>query len=253
MNDMQGKKILVVDDDPDVLRLLVHTFSLTDAQVLIANCGEEALRQFYIHRPDLIVLDVKMPDIDGWQVCLRICDLADVPIIFLTALGGPQEIISGLDCGAVDYVTKPFSPEVLIARARAALRPMEMPLATKKPATYADDYLTIDLEERRVLVRGRPINLTATEFQLLTYLVQNAERVLTFRQILENVWGWEYRDSTNYAHVYIWHLRQKLEEDPKNPQYLLTEHGVGYRFHAPSSNGVALSDAQPIHGEKHGR
>ena len=119
MSHIQGKKILLVDDDPDVLQLLVHTFSLADAQVLIANCGEEALRQFYIHRPDLIVLDVKMPDIDGWQVCLQVCELSDVPIIFLTALDGAQEIINGLDCGAVDYVTKPFSPEVLIARAQA--------------------------------------------------------------------------------------------------------------------------------------
>ena len=120
-------------------------------------------------------------------------------------------------------------------------------MAIEKPATYADDYLTIDLDERRVLVRGQPVKLTATEFRLLAYLLQNAGRVLTFRQILEHVWGWEYRDSTNYAHVYVWPQRQKLEEDPKNPRYLLTEHGEGYRFHTPNPNSVSLNDATPVH------
>jgi two-component system KDP operon response regulator KdpE len=244
MSEIQGKKILVVDDDPDVLQLLVHTFSLADAQVLVANCGEEALRQFYVHRPDLIVLDVKMPDMDGWQVCLRICELSDVPIIFLTALDGDKELATGLGCGAVDYVTKPFSPEVLIARARAALRRRELPMAIEEPVTYADDYLTIDLKTRHVLVRGTPVKLTATEFHLLAYLVRNADRVLTFRQILEKVWGREYRGGINYAHVCIWHLRRKLEEDPKKPRYLLTEHGVGYRFHKPSPNHVTFPTAE---------
>ena len=142
-----------------------------------------------------------------------------------------NSIVRALDLGAVDYVIKPFSPEVLLARVRVALRLAERATPAERPVTYRDDYLSIDLEQRQVLVRGQPIGLSATEFNLLAYLVQNAGCVRTFAQILEHVWGWEYRDSIEYVHVYVWHLRKKLEADPHNPRYLLTEHGVGYRFH----------------------
>lgn len=240
MSEIQDKKILVVDDDTDLLRLLVHSFSQAGAQVYIANGGEEGLQQFYLHRPDLVILDVMMPDLNGWQVCSRIRATSDVPIIFLSAIGGDDNVIQGLNGGAVDYVVKPFSPEVLKARAQAVLRQAVLSTAAGKPATYADDYLTIDLETHRVLVRGEPVKLTATEYRLLGYLVRNADQVLTFHQILENVWGWEYRDSINYTHVYLSHLRQKLEEDPKKPRYLLTEHGVGYRFRKPTPNKNGL-------------
>ena len=227
---MQGKTILVIDDDPEMLRLLEHIFSREGAQVCTAAGGQEGLRQFYNYPPHLVVLDVMMPDLDGWQVCARVRQMSDVPIIFLTALNAEAEIIHGLDTGAVDYVTKPFSPHVLVARARAALRQTELAPGTEKTDTYRDDYLAIDLDTRQVTVRGEPVKLTKTEYRLLAYLVENAGQVLTPQQILEYVWGREYRDSIDYTHVYMWRLRQKLEEDPQNPRYLLTEHGLGYRF-----------------------
>jgi DNA-binding response OmpR family regulator len=230
VSDIQGKKLLAIDDDPIMLRLVEHTFSKTGALVYVANNGEEGLRQLYACQPDLVILDVMMPNLDGWQVCARIRQISEVSIIFLTALGKEDEIIRGLDCGAVDYVTKPFSPKVLVARAQAALRRGEPASGPKKRLAYRDDYLTIDLEMRRVLVGGKPVQLTATEYKLLAYLVLNASQVLTFGQILENVWGKAYQDSVNYVHIYVWHLRQKLEAAPRQPQYLITEHGVGYRF-----------------------
>ena len=238
--------MLVIDDDSNLLRLLAYTFSSIGAVVYTAESGEEGLRQFYAQQPDLIILDVKMPEMDGWEVCARIRQLSDVPIIFLTALARDEDIVRGLDCGAIDYVTKPFRPKVLVARAQAALRRTEIASGRSKLPSYRDDYLTIDLEARRVLVCGEPVKLTATEYQLLAYLVENAGRVLTFQQILENIWGWEYQDSINYVHVYMWHLRNKLEEDPKNPRYLLTEHGVGYRFERSFSAGAGGRQGAPF-------
>jgi two-component system KDP operon response regulator KdpE len=230
MSDLDGKTILVIDDDPSLLRLIEHTFSRTGAVVHVADCGEQGLRQFYARQPDLILLDVMMPEMDGWQVCRRIRQISEVPIVFLTALDAEEDVVRGLDCGAIDYVTKPFSPKILIARAQAAMRRTERASGRSQLPIYRDDYLTIDLETHQVLVREKPVKLTATEYQLLAYLLHNAGRVLSFEQILENVWGYEYQDSVNYVHVYISHLRNKLEEDPKNPRYLLSEHGMGYRF-----------------------
>jgi len=227
---MHGRKVLLIDDDLPVLNMLEHTFLLAGAQVYAATNGHDALRLLFAQRPDLVILDVMMPDMDGWEVCARIRELSDVPIIFVSALGAEEDIVRALDSGAVDYVIKPFSLLVLLARARVALRRAERVAPAERPLTYRDDYLVIDLEQRQVLVRGQPVELTAIEFRLLAYLLQNAGWVLTFQQILEHVWGWECRDNVEYVHVYVWHLRKKLEEDPKNPCYLLTEHGVGYRF-----------------------
>ena len=227
---LDAKRVLVIDDDPNLRQLLERIFSQGGAQVCVASGGGEGLRQFYLQRPDLVVLDVMLPDMDGWEVCRRIRQLSNVPIMFLSALGGERDIVRGLDLGAVDYVVKPFSPQVLLARARASLRQAELASGAGKPPTYQDDYLTIDLERRQVWVHGEPVKLTATEYRLLAYLVQNAGLVLTFEQILEQVWGWEYRESVDYVHVYTWHLRQKLEVDPRHPRYVLTEHGACYRF-----------------------
>jgi two-component system KDP operon response regulator KdpE len=251
-SDMRGQKVLVIDDDANIVQLLVHTFSQAGAQVYIATSGEDGLRQFYVHRPDLVILDVIMPEMNGWQVCSRIRQISQVPIIFLSAIDGEDNVVHGLNVGAVDYVTKPFSPQVLVARARAALRRTELASGMEKSKTYRDNYLTIDLDERRVLVGEERVKLTGTEFRLLTYLLENAGRVLSFGQILENVWGWEYRDSVNYVHVYVWHLRKKLEEDPRNPQYLLTEHGVGYGSHGAGSASGVDAGAQPTAGSPPG-
>ncbi len=226
---MQGKKILVIDDDFHISQLVKATFVEQGADVVTAVDGQDGLRQFYTYKPDLVIIDLMMPEMDGWETTERILELADVPIIMLTSLRDDADVIQGLDQGAVDFITKPFSPKVLAARARAALRFASSPRQIV-PNTFQDERLLIDLDHTRVLVDGEPVKLTKTEFKVLTYLVQNAGRVLTFQQILEQVWGWEYQDSIEYVHVYVSRLRQKLEENPKDPRYLITEYGLGYRF-----------------------
>lgn len=228
--DMQNKKILVIDDDVNLAQMIKFTFSRAGAHVYTAVDGREGLHRFYDNRPDLVILDVRMPDIDGWETCRQIRMFSNVPIIMLTTLNKDEEIIHGLDYGADDFVSKPFSRDVLLARARALLRRTETPFDTDGRVAYSDNYLVVNLEKRRVLVRGEPVQLTATEFRLLSYLLQNAGQVLTYGTILDKVWGWEYQDSIDYVHVYLSHLRRKIEEDPRNPKYLLTERGVGYRF-----------------------
>lgn len=233
MSDLQGKKILVIDDDPDLLQLMARLFARTEAQVYTDFSGQEGLRQFYAHQPDLVLLDVMMPELDGWSVCQRIRQVSNVPLIILSALVRDKDVVRGLDCGADDYVSKPFSPNVLLARARTALRRGTSPHT--ESLAYADDHLTIDGDKRRVLVCGEPIRLSATEYRLLAFLLQHAGQVLTFQKILGNVWGEGCQDCIEYVHVYICHLRQKLERDPKQPKYLLSERGVGYRFEKQAS------------------
>jgi two-component system KDP operon response regulator KdpE len=228
---MQGKRILVIDDDPGLLQLVKLTFNRLEAQVYCADSGQEGLRQFYQHRPYLVILDLMMPEMDGLEVCRQLRRLSEVPIIILTALDHDNHVLKGLACGADDYLTKPFNPEILVARAQAVLRrTIDQYASPDKPAAYNDSYLTIDLTQRTVLVQGKPVKLTATEYRLLTYLLQNANRVLTTQQILHNVWGSDHHGNTEYVHVYMGHLRRKLEAAPTDPLYLLTEHGIGYRF-----------------------
>jgi DNA-binding response OmpR family regulator len=232
---MENKKVLVVDDDPALLPLIEYTFAREGYEVFTASDGQEALKSFFDHKPDLVVLDIMMPRMDGWETCRRIREVSEVPIVMLTARGQDEDIVRGLEYGADDYLTKPFSIKVLLAHARAVLRRAALPAVEyDEPTTYADDYLTIDLKDRRITVGGEPVKLTPTEYRLLAYLVQNAGQVLTFRQILQNVWGWEYQDDLDYVRVYIWHLRQKLEHEPKTPRYIRTEIGVGYRFEKAS-------------------
>jgi two-component system alkaline phosphatase synthesis response regulator PhoP len=228
---VEKTKVLVVDDDPALLPLIETTFAREGYEVYSASDGKQALRMLFANHPDLVVLDIMMPRMDGWETCRRIREVSDVPIIMLTARGQEEDVVRGLDHGADDYLTKPFSIKVLLAHARAVLRRAALPpLGEEEATTYSDDHLTMDLKERRVTVDGELIKLTPTEYRLLAYLVQNAGRSLTSREILQNVWGWEYQDEVDYVRVYIWHLRQKLEEDPKDPRYIQTETGVGYRF-----------------------
>jgi two-component system KDP operon response regulator KdpE len=227
---MRGKRILIIDDDAEMLALLKLVFSGAGAVVYTALDGREGVGQCSVCRPDLVLLDVLMPVLDGWETCRLIRRLSDVPIIFLTAMARENDIVRGLDCGAVDYVTKPFSPRVLLARARAALRVGDAHSRKRRVARYDDGYLNVDLEARRVVAGGKLVQLTATEYKLLAYLLANAGRVVTYEQILEHVWGGGCQDSADYVHVYVWHLRQKLEQYPRRPTYLLTERGVGYRF-----------------------
>lgn len=211
-------------------RLVSTIFRQEGAQVFSAGTAEEGMEQFHSQAPHLVIIDIMLPGPDGRAVCRQIRESSDVPIIMLTALNQGEDIVQGLDDGADDYVTKPFDRQVLLARARAVLRRAEAQSRRLDKIKFDDGYLMVDLRSRQISVDGEPIRLSATEYDLLRYLMRNPGRVCSFVEILENVWGKEYRYSDEYVHVYIWHLRRKLERDPKNPLYLLSEHSVGYRF-----------------------
>lgn len=229
-----GKKILVVDDDPAFVRLVEQVLTQKGYEVLSANSGEEGLRLLFAHRPDMVLLDVVMPRMDGWQTCSRIRDISDIPIIMLTAHEKAEEdVVRGLDYGADEYLTKPVGNRELVARVRAVMRRAELPSSQEggRGITFSDDFLTVDVAEREVMVNGERVRLTPIEFRLLSLLMQNAGHILTHKQLLERVWGWEYIDDLDYVRIYIWHLRQKIEPDPTQPKYIITEPGVGYYFH----------------------
>lgn len=223
-------RILVVDDDPVLSELVSYILRAEGYEAIVANDGEEGLRKFQATQPDLVVLDVTMPEMDGFEVCKRIRAISNTPVIMLTAQGSEDAIVRGLDLGADDYVTKPFQLKPFMARVRANLRRANAPQPQYGKVTYQDDYLIIDLEAHKVLVKGEPVKLTPTEYKLLAVLVKNRGRILEFRQLLEQVWGFEYIDDIDYLRVYIWHLRRKIEPDPKNPTYLHNELSIGYRF-----------------------
>lgn len=225
-----AEKILIVDDDPISLELVTHGLQAEGYQILSAQDGQEALRAFFNNQPDLVVLDITMPKLDGYEVCRRVREMSSTPIIMLTALGREENVIKGLDLGADDYLTKPFRVGELLARIRANLRRAHAEPTPADLATYSDDYMSIDLDTRRIIVKGQPVKLTPTEYKLLAILVKNKGRLLEFRQLLEGVWGFEYIDDIDYLRVYIWYLRRKLEPDPQNPVYILNELNTGYRF-----------------------
>lgn len=224
-----GEKILIVDDDPISVELVEHGLNGAGYEIITASDGQEALRAFFSNQPNLVILDISMPKLSGYEVCQRIREMSNTPIIILTALGREQDIVKGLDLGADDYLTKPFRMGELLARIRANLRRVHTE-SEADTTTYSDDYMSIDLDARRVAIRGEIIKLTPTEFKLLAILVKNKGRLLEFRQLLEGVWGFEYIDDIDYLRVYIWYLRRKLEPDPQNPIYILNELNTGYRF-----------------------
>ena len=233
MENTKGRKILVADDEPTFIKLIGKVLAPKGYEVLTASDGQEALRLLFAHKPDLVLLDVMMPKMNGWQTCSRIREVSDVPIIMLTGKQKSEaDIVRGLDCGADDYLLKPVGSKELAARVGAALRRAELPsfLEYRRGVTYSDDFLTVDITERKVNVDGERVRLTPTEFRLLAVLVQNAGHVLTHKQLLEKVWGWEYIDDLDYVRIFIWHLRQKIEPDPSHPRYIITEPGVGYCF-----------------------
>jgi len=227
-----GNKILIIDDHEEMLTMLSTLFAHEGVEPILAKNGQEGLRKFYEHRPDLVILDIMMPDQDGWQVFNEIRNLSDkVPIIFYSALKNDATIVRGLDIGAVDFVPKPTSFKVLMARVRAALRSTNPRQAVSpEPDIFFDGYLTIDLEKRLVMKNDQPVHLTRTEFKILSYLYKHKGFVLTFSQILNHIWD-QVNDGTEASlYVYISRLRQKIEKDPTEPQYILTEYGTGYRF-----------------------
>jgi len=223
-------KLLIIDDDAKLVQALELYLSKAGYEVITAADGLEGLQEVYAHRPDLIILDIMMPKMDGWKACRRIREVSDVPIIMLTARGQEYDKVKGLKQGADDYVAKPFGLKELAARVEAVLRRTRLPPPAEGAVLYADEELVIDSERWEVSRGGEPLELTATERRLLFYLVHNAGRVLTHRQLLERVWGPEYIDEVDYVKLYIWRLRQKIEEDPSQPRYILTERGIGYKF-----------------------
>ena len=233
MENATGKKILVIDDEPSFTRLVTQVLTHSGFEVFTANDGQEGLRLLYAHKPDLVILDVVMPRMDGWQTCTRIREVSDVPVVMLTGKQKSEEdVVRGLDYGADEYLMKPIGNRELVARVKAVLRRAELPPAAeaKPKITYSDDYLTADIEERKITVKGERIRLTPMEFRLFSALLSNAGRVLTHKQLLEKVWGWEYTDDLDYVRIYISHLRQKVEPHPAQPKYVMTEPGVGYYF-----------------------
>lgn len=225
-----GDKVLVIDDDTTLLNLLQQSLQKAGYEVMTATNGLQGLQKMYEERPDLIILDVMMPRMDGWETCRRIREMSQVPIIMLTAKDEEADKIRGFEYGVDDYVTKPFSFAELTARVTAVLHRTRQRPPQRKPAVHRVNDLLIDLENRRVTKNGEVLDLTPTEYRLLATLVENAGRVLSHEQLLSDVWGPEYVDDTGYVKRYIWYLRQKLEDDPSQPEYILTERGFGYRF-----------------------
>ena len=225
-----GDKILAIDDDTTLLKLLKQSLGKAGYHVTTATNGLDGLKKMYEDRPDLIILDVMMPYMDGWETCRRIREMSQIPIIMLTAKDEEADKIKGFECGVDDYVTKPFSFAELTARVSAVLHRTRQQPPQHMPAIYQVGDLTIDLENRQVTKKGKLLDLTPTEYRLLATLVENTSRVLSHEQLLTQVWGPEYIDDTGYVKRYIWYLRQKLEDDPSNPRYILTERGFGYRF-----------------------
>jgi two-component system KDP operon response regulator KdpE len=224
------RKILVVDDEERMVRFIRLNLEHDGFQVFEAFRGSQAIQVLREQLPDLVLLDVMMPDIDGFDVLKMIREINSVPVIMLTAKSEEDDKVHGLELGADDYITKPFSPRELVSRVRAVLRRAEAISGAVKGLMEIDDRLKIDFDRREVWLDGGLVKLRPTEYRLLYHLVQNAGWVITHDQILAKVWGYEYRDEPHYVRLYINYLRQKLEEDPANPKYILTERGVGYRF-----------------------
>lgn len=229
-NQYRDRKILVVDDEERMVRFIRLNLEHDGFRVIEAFNGTQAINKVRSAMPDLVLLDVMMPDIDGFEVLRIIRETSTTPVIMLTAKGEEDDRVRGLELGADDYITKPFSPRELVSRVRAVLRRTEMATGTTHGLIEVDDRLKIDFDRREVWVDGKLVNLRPTEYRLLYHLVQNAGWVVTHDQILAKVWGYEYQDEPHYVRLYINYLRKKLEKDPANPKYILTERGVGYRF-----------------------
>lgn len=230
MATASNKKILVVDDEERMLRFIRLNLEHDGFQVIEALKGHEALDKMRTGMPDMILLDVMLPDLDGFEVLKMVREMSNIPIIMLTAKGEEDDRVKGLELGADDYVTKPFSPRELVSRVKAVLRRVETEGNEEEDVIQVDERLKIDFNRREIWVNDELVKLRPTEYRLLYHMVQNAGWVLTYDQILSRVWGYEYRDEPHYVRLYINYLRQKLEEDPANPKYILTERGVGYRF-----------------------
>jgi two-component system, OmpR family, KDP operon response regulator KdpE len=221
-------KILIVDDDTDLCKLLALKLDQKVFEARFANDGKEALHLAYDFKPDLIILDVMMPLMDGFETCKRLRELSDIPIILLTAKSEEKDILQGFACGADDYIRKPFSRNELTARMMAQLRRKNQQDCVS--VHYNDGKLVIDLSQRSVYKRGEHIHLSKMEFELLSHLLCNQGNVVSHAELLNEIWGSGYREAKSLLSLYVRYLRQKIEDDPHNPEYIQTEWGIGYRF-----------------------
>ncbi|MHB1295265.1 MAG: response regulator transcription factor [Anaerolineae bacterium] len=226
----QERTLLIIDDDAKLTEALQLYLSKRGFRILAAQDGLQGLQECYRSRPDVVLLDIMMPNMDGWEACQRIREISSVPIIMLTARGQTADKVKGFELGADDYICKPFDMRELVARLDALLRRTSGTHLSVDRALFADEELVIDPGRWEVRRKGNSVNLTPTEMRFLFFLVENADRVLTHQQILDHVWGSEYVDDTGYTKLFVWRLRQKLEVDPSSPRYIITERGVGYRF-----------------------
>jgi two-component system KDP operon response regulator KdpE len=228
--------ILAVDDEPRVLKLVQTNLELSGYKVLTAANGEEAVQMVEREQPDLVILDLMLPKMDGYAACRRIREFSSVPVIMLTARSAEVDLIHGFEVGADDYLTKPFSVNELLVRVQAVLRRSKWPEEIVSRQGFKVGAIEIDFAQHRVTVDGEPVKLTPTEYRLLVYLATNANRVALHRELLRAVWGAEYGEETEYLRVYMRYLRQKLEPDPSNPRYLLTQPGAGYMLYQPEED-----------------
>jgi two-component system KDP operon response regulator KdpE len=244
-------RILVVDDAPDVIESVRLGFTLQwrEVEVLGAERGEQGLDLVEQEKPDLVLLDVGLPDIDGYEVLRQIRAFSDVPVVMLTARDDTLDLVKGLELGADDYVTKPFNHHELLARVKAVLRRLDMPAPAARVPSFRSENLEMDFARQEVRLGGERLDLTPTEYKLLYHLVRNAGYVLTHGTLLAKVWGREYVDEVDYLRVYVRRLRDKLGDDPDQPRYIRTERGLGYRFLAPAESvpidGAASNDDHP--------
>jgi len=230
MTELRDTLVLVVDDETRLANMLQMNLQAEGIRSVVASNGREALDVLREDMPDIILLDVMMPGMDGYETLRRIRIASQVPVIMLTAKDQEDDRIKGLELGADDYIGKPFSYRELLSRIRAVLRRHHTPAPATLGQIVVDDRLAIDFNKREVLIHGERVNLRPTEYRLLYHLVQRAGYVMTHNELLAKVWGPEYHDETHYLRLYVTYLRQKIEVDPANPVYILTERGVGYRF-----------------------
>jgi len=230
-----GELVLVVDDEPVIVRALSAALQARGHRVAVAINGAEAMAEVATRHPDVVILDLGLPDIDGMEVCRQLREWTETPIIVLTAQGAESSKVEALDAGANDYVTKPFSTPELLARVRVALRSRSNPSDQETNVLITVGHLAIDLAHRRVTLKGREVDLTPKEFAFLLALARHPGRVITHQMLLREVWGPEYSDEVQYLRVYASHLRKKLDDDPARP-YLVTDPGVGFRLVDPDDD-----------------
>lgn len=222
--------ILVVDDEPRMTRFIRMNLELEGYRVIEAHNGLDALDKARTNLPDLVILDVMMPELDGFDTLEMLREVSNVPVIMLTVRSDEEDKVRGLELGADDYVTKPFGARELASRIRAVLRRTRGSVTPEEAILHIDDRLSIDYNSREVIVEGQHIKLRPTEFRMLYHLVENAGWVVPHETLLAKIWGYEYREEIQYLRLYVTYLRQKIEPDPSHPRYILTERGVGYRF-----------------------